>query len=133
MEAILPVTETVVHTHASPRSAVGFLMHAAGLDRDKLGPRINLTMPGVRCTVGEQIEALRRVAGDKVAARIRREPDALIVRIVDGWPHRFDPQARDRARLSGRELVRRDHPHAHRRGSGRQDRGVMRAAFGLDA
>ena len=92
VEAMLPVNETVVHTHASPRAAVGFLVHAANLDRAKLGPRINLNMPGVTCTVGEQIEALRRVAGDKVAARIRREPDALIVRIVDGWPQRFDPQ-----------------------------------------
>ena len=91
-EAQLPVAETVVHTHASPRAAVGFLVHAAALDRAKLGPRINLNMPGVTCTVGEQIEALRRIAGDKVAARIRREPDPLIVRIVDGWPHRFDPK-----------------------------------------
>jgi hypothetical protein len=47
-------------------------------------------MPGVCCTVAEQIEALRRVAGDKVAARIRREPDELIVRIAAGWPHRFE-------------------------------------------
>jgi nucleoside-diphosphate-sugar epimerase len=92
LEAILPVKETVMHTHASPRAAVGFLVHAANLDRAKLGPRINLNMPGVTCTVGEQIEALRRVAGDRVASRIRREPDALIVRIVDGWPQRFDPQ-----------------------------------------
>ena len=92
MEAILPVKETVVHTHATPRAAVGFLIHAANLDGAKLGPRINLNMPGVTCTVGEQIDALRRVAGDKVASRIRREPDALIVRIVDGWPQRFDPQ-----------------------------------------
>jgi nucleoside-diphosphate-sugar epimerase len=92
MEAILPVAETVVHTHASPRAAVGFLVHAASLDRAKLGPRINLNMPGVTCTVGEQIAALRRIAGDKVASRIRRDPDALIVRIVDGWPQRFDPQ-----------------------------------------
>ena len=35
-----------VHTHASPRSAVGFLIHAAGLPRDALGPRINLTHAG---------------------------------------------------------------------------------------
>jgi len=47
-------------------------------------------MPGVSCTVAEQIAALRRIAGDKVAARIRREPDPLVIRIVDGWPHRFD-------------------------------------------
>ena len=47
-------------------------------------------MPGVCCTVAEQIEALRRIAGDKVAARIRREPDELVARIVAGWPHRFE-------------------------------------------
>jgi nucleoside-diphosphate-sugar epimerase len=89
-EAILPVSESVMHWHASPRSAVGFLIHAAGLTRDKLGDRINLTMPGVAVTVGEQIAALKRVAGEKVAARIRREPDPLIERIVAGWPRRFD-------------------------------------------
>ncbi len=95
-EAILPVDDKNLHTHASPRAAVGFLIHAAGLPRDKLGARINLTMPGVSCTVAEQIEALRRIAGDKVVARIRREPDPLVMRIVDGWPHRFDA-ARARA------------------------------------
>jgi nucleoside-diphosphate-sugar epimerase len=91
-EAVLPVDESVLHWHASPRSAVGFLVHAAGLKAEQLGPRINLTMPGVCCTVGEQIEALRRVAGDKAAARIRREPDDLIKRIVAGWPSRFEPR-----------------------------------------
>jgi nucleoside-diphosphate-sugar epimerase len=89
-EALLPVPEAVRHTHASPRAAVGFLVHAAGLSREKLGPRINLSMPGVSCTVGEQIAALRRVAGDKIAARIRREPDALVERIVSGWAERLD-------------------------------------------
>jgi D-erythronate 2-dehydrogenase len=89
-EAVLPVADTVLHWHASPRAAVGFLIHAAGLTREHLGARINLTMPGVCCTVAEQIAALRRVAGDKVAARIRREPDELIARIVAGWPSRFD-------------------------------------------
>ncbi len=91
-EAILPVADSVLHWHASPRSAVGFLLHGADLTRAQLGDRINLTMPGVCCTVGEQIEALRRVAGDKVASRIRRTPDALVERIVAGWPSRFDPK-----------------------------------------
>jgi nucleoside-diphosphate-sugar epimerase len=90
-EAVLPVAVTVLHWHASPRAATGFLIHAAGLDAAKLGPRVNLTMPGVCCTVAEQIAALRRIAGDKVAARIRCEPDALVARIVAGWPSRFDP------------------------------------------
>jgi nucleoside-diphosphate-sugar epimerase len=89
-EAVLPVADSVLHWHASPRSAVEFLIHAAGLTRAQLGDRINLTMPGVCCTVGEQIAALRRIAGDKVAARIRRAPDELVERIVAGWPRRFD-------------------------------------------
>lgn len=91
-EAVLPVDESVRHWHASPRAAVGFLIHAAGLTPEQLGPRVALTMPGVCCTVGEQIEALTRVAGDKVASRIRREPDPMIARIVAGWPSRFDPR-----------------------------------------
>lgn len=89
-EALLPVADSVMHWHASPRSAVGFLIHAAGLSHDALGSRVNLTMPGVACTVGEQIAALRRVAGDKVAARIKRTPDELVERIVAGWPRKFD-------------------------------------------
>jgi nucleoside-diphosphate-sugar epimerase len=91
-EAILPVPETVRHWHASPRSAVGFLIHAAGLGGEVLGPRRNITMPGVSVTVAEQIEALRRVAGEAVAARIRRQPDPAIIRIVGGWPQNFAPE-----------------------------------------
>jgi nucleoside-diphosphate-sugar epimerase len=89
-EAVLPVAEDVRHWHASPRSAVGFLLHAATIDGAKLGPRRNLSMPGVAVTVGEQIAALRKVAGEGVAARIRREPDPTIIRIVEGWPRNFD-------------------------------------------
>ena len=90
LETVLPVADTVRHTHASPRSAIGFLLHAAGLTREQLGDRINLSMPGVCCTVAEQIDSLTRIAGPQVAARIRREPDELIVTIVSGWPERFD-------------------------------------------
>jgi nucleoside-diphosphate-sugar epimerase len=89
-EAVLPVSDDVMHWHASPRAAVGFLLHAAGLDTAPLGARRNLTMPGLAATVAEQIEALRRVAGDKAVALIRREPDETIARIVAGWPRRFD-------------------------------------------
>jgi len=110
LEALLPVAETVVHTHASPRAAVGFLVHAAGLARDTLGPRINLSMPGVCCTVAEQIASLRRIAGDRVAARIRRAEDPLVARIVEGWPQRIEARrARElgfKAESSFDEIVR---------------------------
>lgn len=89
-EAILPVSEDVRHTHASPRSAIGFLIHAAMIDGAHLGSRRNLTMPGVSVTVAEQIDSLRRIAGAKAVSRIRREPDPKIMAIVEGWPRRFD-------------------------------------------
>ena len=89
-EAVLPVTKTVRHWFASPRAGVGFLLHAARLDTAQLGARRNLTMPGISATVGEQIEALARVAGDAAVKRIREEPDPVIQRIVEGWPRNFD-------------------------------------------
>jgi nucleoside-diphosphate-sugar epimerase len=97
-EAVLPVSEDVRHWHATPRSAVGFLLHAGTLDTATVGPRRNLTMPGLSATVGEQIAALRRVAGEKVAGRIKHEPDAFIMGIVSGWPRNFDAR---RARQLG--------------------------------
>jgi D-erythronate 2-dehydrogenase len=110
VEAVLPVAETVVHTHASPRAAIGFLIHAAGLAPETLGPRVNLSMPGVCCTVADQIAALKRIAGERAVARIRREPDPLVVRIVDGWPQRIEARrARElgfKAESSFEEIIR---------------------------
>lgn len=95
-EAVLPVSDDVRHTHASPRSAVHFLLHAATLDGALIGPRRNLSMPGISCTVAEQIAALRAIAGETVVARIKRQPDALITKIVEGWPRNFEAhRARD--------------------------------------
>lgn len=97
-EAIVPVPRSVVHTHASPRSAVDFLIHAAGLDGQAVGPRRNLTMPGVAISVSEQIEALQRAAGAETVKLIRDEPDEAVWAIVKNWPARF---AATRARQLG--------------------------------
>ena len=91
-EAILPVSDTVRHWHASPRAAIQFLIQAATMDTEKLGNRRTLTLPGLSCTVAEQIEALRRVAGNDVVKLIRRENDETIAKIVSGWPRNFDPK-----------------------------------------
>jgi nucleoside-diphosphate-sugar epimerase len=89
-EAVLPVSEDARAWHASPRAAIGFLLHAAALPPGALGARPNLTMPGLSATVGEQLAALERIS--PAAMRyIRRVPDRVIQRIVDGWPQSFDP------------------------------------------
>lgn len=88
-EAVLPVRDSVRHWFSSPRAAVAYLVHAASIDGARLAERRSLTMPGISATVGEEIEALRRVAGDKVVKRIRHEPDPAMETIAAGLPQRF--------------------------------------------
>lgn len=89
-EAILPVPDTVRHWAASPRSAIGFLVHAGSMDLTPLGDRRSLNMPGLSCTVAEQIEALGTIAGAETVSRIRSVPDPAVMQIVAGWPRDFD-------------------------------------------
>jgi nucleoside-diphosphate-sugar epimerase len=67
-------------------------------------------MPGVSVTVGEQIAALRKVAGDGVANRIVKRPDQTVLRIVEGWPQNFAPERAlalgFRAESSFEEIIR---------------------------
>ncbi|MEX0285296.1 MAG: D-erythronate dehydrogenase [Paracoccaceae bacterium] len=108
-EAILPVPTSVRHWHASPRAAVGFLRHSAALDLDRLEGRRALSLPGFSCTVEEQIEALRDVAGNDAVNLIRHERDETISSMVEFWPRDFEPQrALDlgyRAEGSFREII----------------------------
>jgi nucleoside-diphosphate-sugar epimerase len=99
-EALLPVGEEVRHWFASPRAAVGFLLRAGACDLGVLGGRRALTMPGLSVSVAEQIEALRRVAGDGAVALIRREREPSVERIIETWPQAFDTT---RARAMGFE------------------------------
>jgi nucleoside-diphosphate-sugar epimerase len=89
-EAVLPVPEEVRHWFASPRAAIGFMMHAATMDLTKLGARRNLNMPGLSATVGEELAALKKAGGEQAVKLVRREADPTIMRIVEGWPRDFD-------------------------------------------
>jgi nucleoside-diphosphate-sugar epimerase len=95
-EAVLPVPDTVRHWHASPRSAVEFCVRAATIDTKLIGVRRTLSMPGLSATVGEQIEALRRAAGDAAVRLIRREPDPAIMEMVSGWAAALDATRAER-------------------------------------
>jgi len=89
-EAVLPVTDDVGQTHASPRATTEFLLHGATLDSAKLGARRTVMMPGVRASVADMIAALRRVVGDSVVTRIKHVPDPATMAMVAGWPTTFD-------------------------------------------
>lgn len=88
--AVLPVVDTVRHWFASPRAAIGFLVHAASLNREQIGLRCNMNLPGLSATVAEQIESLRQMVGNDAVALITREADPAIASIVAGWPETFD-------------------------------------------
>jgi nucleoside-diphosphate-sugar epimerase len=90
LPAVLPVPDSTRHWFASPRAAVGFLRHAMAMDLGPLGDRRALTMPGLSATVAEEIEALRRVAGQRAVDLIRAEPDPAIAAIVATWPEDFE-------------------------------------------
>ena len=91
-KAYLPVDPSVRHWHASPRSAVNFLIHAISLETFRLENRRSLNLPGVSCTVEEQIESLRSIAGQKVVDLIIFKKDQNIQKMVAGWPKNFSPK-----------------------------------------
>jgi nucleoside-diphosphate-sugar epimerase len=71
---------------------VGFFEHAAAMDTGPLGTRRVMNMPGLSATVAEEIEALRRVAGQGAVDLIRLEPDPAIAAIVETWAQAYAPE-----------------------------------------
>jgi hypothetical protein len=56
-------------------------------------------MPGVNATIADEIDSLRRIAGDDVAALIKEEFDPAAQKIVDNW--NFPPVTATRAKALG--------------------------------
>lgn len=73
----------------SPGKLVEALIHAHDLPSSAWGVNRVVNLPGITATVSQMVEALRRIAGDKVAARVEWKPDARIQAIVKTWPARF--------------------------------------------
>lgn len=96
--AVCPVGPDYPVWLTAPRTIVVNLIHAAELDRDALGMDRCLGLPGLTATIGEMVEAMRRVAGDEPVSRIRWEKDPVIEKIVLGWKAHFAPE---RARQLG--------------------------------
>ena len=88
VEAVLPVKLDFRHPVASPRQAVEGLIKAALLEPKRPGDR-TFNIPSLCVSVKEMIEALERVAGKKVTALIKHEPDPFILSVVENWPQGF--------------------------------------------
>ena len=99
IEATLTAGKDASMIFTSPRSAVGFLIHAAQMDTSGLGARRSLMMPGIYATLGDEIDALRRVAGEKIVGFIKEEIDPFVQEMLKSWNFpRFDAK---RARSLG--------------------------------
>jgi D-erythronate 2-dehydrogenase len=93
LAAICPVAPATRMWVQSPRAVIDNLLVGHDVDARRLPVSRAINVPGICVGVGEMIDALRRVAGDEVASRIRLEYDASIDRIVATWPARFVAQA----------------------------------------
>ena len=96
VDAVCPVDPFTGVWITSPRYAGAGLIAAYSTPQERWGSRIAVNLPGLSVRVSEMRDALRRKAGDAVAARVRVAVDDTISRIVGGWPWRFDT-ARARA------------------------------------
>lgn len=85
----LPVADDFRVWVSSPRSALGWLMHAATMDTAALGLDRSINPPGISVSVGAIVGALDQVR-QGASRLINRAPDPAIEAIVAGWPAGFE-------------------------------------------
>jgi D-erythronate 2-dehydrogenase len=90
VDVVCPVAREAVMPAMSPRRVVDAFERAHDLPGIAFGYNRALQLPGISPSVGEMVEALRRVAGDAFVARIKWQPDPFIQKIVAGWPTGID-------------------------------------------
>ena len=73
----------------SPGKVVDAFIHAHDLASSAWGVNRVLNLPGITTSVKEMVDALRKIAGDKVADLVEWKPDARVQAIVKTWPARF--------------------------------------------
>jgi nucleoside-diphosphate-sugar epimerase len=90
IDAPLPVPPETEMWVASPRTVVGMLLRALELAPQDWGWHRSLNLPGLTVSMHEELAALRAVAGDAVAARVKPVLDENVMRLVRTWAARFD-------------------------------------------
>src|SRR5256714_6100540 len=96
VDAVCPVAATTATWVTSPRTVIANLIaghEAAAAQFAKAGfaHTRSVNVPGLRVGVGQMIDALKSVAGEAVAARVKWQIDPPIDRIVATWPANFAP------------------------------------------
>jgi nucleoside-diphosphate-sugar epimerase len=86
IDCALPVTFDTVMPVSGYRTAVANMIRLYELPAEKLGPDRAVGLPSLDVTVGQMVESLRRVAGNRHLGEITVAPDPFIQKIVAGWP-----------------------------------------------
>jgi nucleoside-diphosphate-sugar epimerase len=84
-----PVDDSTELWVLSPKQAIASFVHAHDLPSSAWGPNRALTLPGITISVKDGVEALRRIAGDEVAARVVFKPVERIQTMIRTFPARF--------------------------------------------
>ena len=84
-----PVDDSTELWVLSPKQAIESFIHAHDLPSSTWGPNRALTLPGITISVKDGVEALRRIAGDEVAARVVFKPIERIQTMIRTFPARF--------------------------------------------
>ena len=90
IEAICPVPPPTRMWLTSPRAVIANLVVGHEAPAAAFASTRAVNVPGISVEVGEMVSALRRVAGEEVAARVTWRVDPAIDRIVRTWPRNFD-------------------------------------------
>ncbi|HEX4172491.1 MAG TPA: NAD-dependent epimerase/dehydratase family protein [Acetobacteraceae bacterium] len=90
LPADLPVPDSFAAWVCSPRRAVDWLVHAAGMDTGKMGLDRSVNPPGISTTIAHLLQALDEVRPG-ASKLVRHVEDPEIASIVGLWPPAFEP------------------------------------------
>jgi len=91
VDAICPVSRDTRVWVSSPRAVVANLVVGHEAPAASFSHTRSINVPGIEVNVAEMVAALRRIAGDATAERVKWQLDPAIDRIVQTWPVRFAP------------------------------------------
>ena len=92
VDAICPVAPTTKVWVTSPATVIRNFIVGHEAPATAFAQTRSVNVPGMAVTVTGMVDALRRVAGDAVAERVKWRYDAAIDRIVATWPTNFAPR-----------------------------------------
>lgn len=91
VDAVCPVRPETRMWVQSPRAAIANIIIGHEAPASAFAHTRSVNVPGISVAVGDMVAALRKVAGDAVADRVKWRLDPAIDRIVSTWPANFAP------------------------------------------